>query len=106
MQQLIQQPPHWRLEQKILHCEFAPFLSQHAFGQWAQRLSAQQNWHIVSLEQGADRAQMHFSTNGNDMLLCFEATCQAIWIESIQELELAAYTTLYSSLQTIERVSD
>ena len=51
------------------------------FEHWAYALASTYQWQIVSVEQGADRGQLHFQVGQFDYLLHFESLCEAIWIE-------------------------
>lgn len=52
-----------------------------AFETWVEQLVASCSLEAMSMETGADRAQLHFRLCDCDFLLHFEALCEALWIE-------------------------
>jgi hypothetical protein len=59
-----------------------------------------ENYRLITLEQGADRQQMHFRLGEYDYLLCYEALCEALWIESIGHQSSAALDVLCKLLDS------
>ena len=52
-----------------------------AFESFAAQFSSSDLWQTLSLETGADRAQLHFRFQHYDFLMHYEALCDALWIE-------------------------
>jgi hypothetical protein len=66
------------------------------FNQWCDHF-CRGNFRLISLEQGADRQQLHFRLGEHDYLLCYETLCEALWIESIHQ-QASALEAVYSKL--------
>lgn len=66
------------------------------FKQWCDYF-CREHFSLISLEQGADRQQMHFRLDEHDYLLCYEALCEALWIESIHQ-QAGAINAVFSKL--------
>jgi hypothetical protein len=69
------------------------------FGQWCDTF-CQKQFSLISLEHGADRQQMHFRFAEYDYLLCYEALCEALWIEAFSQQASAALTVLSKRLDS------
>ena len=52
-----------------------------SFEAWTAQFSSSTLWQILSVEKGADRAQLHFRFEQCEFLLHYEALCEALWIE-------------------------
>ena len=53
---------------------------------------------ISDIANGIERAQVHFVYQQRTYILCFEQTCEAIWIEGIGETNPEALVLLFHSL--------
>lgn len=69
------------------------------FKHWCN-IFCSEHFTLISIEYGADRQQMHFRLGGHDYLLCYEAICEAIWIESINQQAGAALAVLSKLLDS------
>jgi hypothetical protein len=80
MQQLV-----WRFscceQQNIIGLEIEPQPSWESFPALAEDFCLKFNLQKVSLDYGADRAQLHFRTTLGEFLLHYESLCDSIWIE-------------------------
>jgi len=76
---------NWRCEQDILQLDCGRFPSQLDFMTWASAWLTYLGAKINLRADGADRAQVYFVFQECMYILCFESTCEAIWIESLGE---------------------
>lgn len=84
----MQQLSQWRIDtdtSKILLDE-AFFLQEDRFLDRAQTWVSAFGAHLVSIEIGADRAQVHFQIDGKDWLLQVETLCESAWIEPFSQV--------------------
>ena len=77
----MQQLNKWILEENkiILHSPVPTDID--SFASWSEQFSSSTLWQTLSVETGADRAQLHFRFQQCDFLLHYEALCDALWIE-------------------------
>lgn len=79
MQQLsIQQ---WLPTQGNYLAQCSVFPSQEGFVSWLKDLVPIEGLNLVDLSVGLDRAQGHLSFRNVDFVICFDGTCEAIWLE-------------------------
>ncbi len=83
MQQLVLLPSKWIEFGTGLQAHFEGFPQQHEFAEFANRTIERIGGQILSHDEGADRVQLHFLFKEHDWLMCFEGTCEAVWIEPI-----------------------
>lgn len=81
MQQLIIR--RWLPVDENFQAVLDDFPSQPAFIEWVEGQALNEPLTIVDLCLGLDRAQAHISFQEYDFNLCFDATCEAIWLEPV-----------------------
>lgn len=79
----------WLRVEENFQANLAEFPSQQAFINWLEDKVPNQTLKLVDLNVGLDRAQAHLTFNDHDFNLCFDATCDAIWLEPISKVSNA-----------------
>ncbi|WJG09633.1 DUF3630 family protein [Aliiglaciecola sp. LCG003] len=98
MQQL--NSARWQLEGENLVSSIAPFPAQEVTIEWALLLIKSTNCIIQEVSHGADRAQIQFIYEEGSFMLCYDATCEAIWIESLSNVSKTSLLNLLVDLQS------
>ncbi|MFA3791409.1 DUF3630 family protein [Aliiglaciecola sp. SL4] len=65
---------------------------------WLQKIDAR----ISDISEGADRAQIQFVSEQDTYLLCYDGTCEALWIEVTGFAEFDSLAKLLTKLEEIQ----
>ncbi|TRY33986.1 hypothetical protein [Aliiglaciecola sp. M165] len=59
------------------------FPSQQEFVSWVNHKVEMSSLKLIDLSTGSDRAQAHVVFKKSDFTICFDGTCEAIWLEPV-----------------------
>lgn len=91
----------WQLQVNTLQFTCQPFPEQIMFIEWATQKLSLLGAQISDVANGIERAQVHFVYSESAYILCFEETCEAIWIEGIGEQGQQDFAALSKELSTV-----
>ncbi|MDO6695468.1 DUF3630 family protein [Aliiglaciecola sp. 3_MG-2023] len=93
---------NWRLTEStiILICDSFPTQAEVMENAkvWLDKIDAK----VSDISEGADRAQIQFVLEQDTFLLCYDATCEAIWIEVTGFAEINSLSKLLAKLDKIQ----
>ncbi|GAA6184523.1 MULTISPECIES: DUF3630 family protein [Alteromonadaceae] len=92
----------WQLEESIIRlvCDYFP--SQEEAIEQAQNWLQSIESRVSDVSEGADRAQIQFVSDQDTFLLCYDGTCEALWIEVTGYAESTSLTKLLAKLDAIQ----
>lgn len=90
----------WQLNDNTLQYICQPFPDQIVFIEWVVSRLSHIGAKISDVANGIARAQVHFVYSQSAYILCFEETCEAIWIESVGEKSQQDFVILSKKLCT------
>ncbi|GAA0856372.1 DUF3630 family protein [Aliiglaciecola litoralis] len=88
----------WVQQGEVINFQCDRFPQQQEFIQAANDLATEQGFQITDISEGVDRAQVHFVVTNTRYILCFEGTCEAIWIEAVGRYEAQTLASLLTQL--------